>query len=61
MSEEPKQKELNVWNPMENDFLAQRNIYKIDDEDVGLALHGYSKYVQCVEYILWSYALKFVV
>ena len=30
---------------MENDYLAQRNIYKIDDEDIGLALHGYSKYV----------------
>lgn len=34
---------LKCWNPMESDFLAERNIYKIDDEDANLALQGYSK------------------
>lgn len=34
---------LNFWNPMEEDFLSNRNNYKIDDEDASLALEGYSK------------------
>ena len=34
---------LQKWNPMESDFLAERNNYKIDDEDTVSALHGYSK------------------
>ncbi len=29
---------------MEEDFLSKRNIYKFSDEDVGLALDGYSKF-----------------
>ena len=33
---------LQDWNPMEDDYLSKRNIYKIDDEDCGLALEGYS-------------------
>lgn len=37
----------NTWNPMESEYLAQRNTYSIDDEDAGLALHGYSK-IQCM-------------
>ena len=38
-----KNDELPHWNPMEEDFLSKRNIYKINDEDAGLALDGYSK------------------
>lgn len=34
--------QLQKWNPMESDFLAERNNYKIDDEDTVSALHGYS-------------------
>lgn len=30
---------------MESDFLNQRNVYDIDDEDVGSALLGYSESV----------------
>ena len=37
------QHRMQNWNPMESDFLARRNIIAIDDEDVGSALHGYSK------------------
>ena len=37
------QQRLQKWNPMEVDFLAERNSYKIDDEDTVSALHGYSK------------------
>lgn len=33
---------LQDWNPMEDDYFSKRNIYKIDDEDTGLALEGYS-------------------
>ena len=41
----PKTEELlKSWNPMQVDFLSQRNVYDIDDEDVGSALLGYSKY-----------------
>lgn len=35
---------LHNWNPMEEDYFSKRNIYKIDDEDAGLALEGYSKF-----------------
>lgn len=38
---------LQNWNPMEDDYLSKRNIYKIDDEDCGLALEGYSKSFHC--------------
>ena len=31
------------WNPMTTDFLSSRNVYSVDDEDVGSALMGYSK------------------
>ena len=34
---------FNNWNPMVTDFLSQRNVLDIDDEDVGSALLGYSK------------------
>ncbi|XP_019851967.1 PREDICTED: uncharacterized protein LOC100640796 [Amphimedon queenslandica] len=32
---------FNNWNPMVTDFLSQRNVIDIDDEDVGSALLGY--------------------
>ena len=37
------QHRMQNWNPMESDFLGRRNILAVDDEDVGSALHGYSK------------------
>lgn len=33
---------LDTWNPMQTDFLSERNVYNIDEEDVGSALLGYS-------------------
>ena len=44
-SAELSQKKLSEWNPMERDYLAQRNNYEIDDEAAGLALHGYGESV----------------
>lgn len=43
--------DLQDWNPMEDDYLSKRNIYKIDDEDTGLALDGYSK-LCCMVHVL---------
>lgn len=40
--------DLQHWNPMEEDYLSKRNIYKIDDEDTGQALEGYSKFSCCL-------------
>lgn len=34
---------LQHWNPMEDDYLSNRNIYKVNDEEAGLALEGYGK------------------
>ena len=44
-SAELSQKKLSEWNPMERDYLAQRNNYGIDNEAAGLALHGYGECV----------------
>ena len=44
------QQQLQKWNPMELDFLAERNSYKIDDEDTVSALHGYSKILVIVAF-----------
>ena len=41
---------------MEDDFLSKRNIYKIDDEDAGLALEGYSMSVMYVCVLIWLFA-----
>ena len=29
------------WDPMQADYLSEKNKYSIDDEDVGSAFHGY--------------------
>ena len=42
-SDEKQSTKLRSWNPLETDFLADRNNYSIDDEDVGVMLDGYSK------------------
>ena len=36
---------LHSWNPMEDDFLSQRNLYEVDDEDAGTAFDGFSKFI----------------
>jgi len=33
---------------MEDDFLSRRNLYDVDDEDVGTALDGFSKFLKLV-------------
>ncbi|KAL4226350.1 piRNA metabolic process [Mactra antiquata] len=32
---------MDVWNPMAEDFFSQRNSYKIDTDDIGVATTGY--------------------
>ena len=34
---------LQNWDPMADDYLSKRNVYKVDDEDAGVALEGYSE------------------
>ena len=46
--------DLHDWNPMEEDYLSKRNIYKIDDEDTGLALDGYSKLIVLCTWFVYS-------
>lgn len=55
MSENNCSTDLQHWNPMEDDYLSKRNIYKIDDEDAGLALEGYSKSVFLLAHCLLSF------
>lgn len=31
------------WNPMEEDYLSERNTYHVDIDDPGVATVGYSK------------------
>ena len=35
---------LMSWDPMQLDFLSQKNRYSVDDEDFGSVLLGHSKY-----------------
>jgi len=35
--------QANLWNPMEEDYLSERNSYKVDVDDPGVATVGYSK------------------
>ena len=34
--------QLTTWNPMEHDFFSDRNLYHVDEEDVGTMFLGYS-------------------
>ena len=39
---ENQSRQLIAWNPMEHDFFSDRNLYHVDDEDVGTMFLGYS-------------------
>ena len=41
------------WNPMESDYLSSRNLYSVNDEDVGSALLGQSGV--CYENVIMSF------
>ena len=40
--------QMENWQPMEEDFLSERNSYQVDTEDAGVALTGYSKYMDFI-------------
>ena len=44
---------LTAWNPMEHDFFSDRNLYHVDDEDVGTMFLGYSKSINEVLVDVW--------
>lgn len=36
--------EMDKWNPMEDDFLSSRNLFKINDEDAGSAVDDFGNF-----------------
>jgi hypothetical protein len=39
----PEESALNFWNPMMEDYTSSRNTYRIDTNDLDIAIHGFSK------------------